>query len=225
MSKANPVWRDIVKARPDMTEEEAKEAAACLSTVRSSMLHRCNNVKDKDYPRYGGRGITVCPEWSDNTTGLRDFAVWAVQSGWAPGLTIDRKDNDAGYSPSNCRCASRMAQSYNRASNKSVTLDIPVKVLQRILKVNGYRFKELLAGGKTAIEEKLIDTVSAGYLDRTRDRKTRLYQGRCPCCGEPATEVYRSKAGNHKWVIIGCPSCVKQADTYAAAVEAGVFDM
>lgn len=225
MSKANPVWRDIIAARPDMTEEEAKEAAACLSTVRSSMLHRCNVQRDKDYPRYGGRGIKVCAEWSDPVTGLRDFAVWSIRNGWKPGLTVDRKDNDKGYSPDNCRCATRMEQSYNRSSNKSVTLDIPIKVLQRVLRVNGYKMRELLDKGKAAVEEELIKAVSGDYLEKHRDRKARLYKGCCPCCGEPAERLYRSKSGNHKWVIIGCPSCVKTTDTYAAAVEAGVFDM
>ena len=225
MSKSNPVWRDLIKVCPNMTEEEAKTTDRKLGYIRVSMMRRCNNPDDKDYANYGGRGITVCPEWSDPVTGLRDFAVWSIRNGWAPGLTIDRENNDGPYSPDNCRWASRMEQAYNRSNNKSITLDVPVQVLQRILKVNGYRFKELIAGGKTAIEDKLIDTVSAGYLDRTRDRKTRLYQGRCPCCGAPAERLYRSKAGNHKWVIIGCPSCVKQIDTYAAAVDAGVFDI
>ena len=96
MSKSNPVWRDIVKARPDMTEAEAKAAASVLSKCRRDMLHRCNVPGDKDYPRYGGRGITVCAEWADPDNGLRAFAAWAVTHGWAPGLTIDRKSNNSG---------------------------------------------------------------------------------------------------------------------------------
>lgn len=224
MSKSNPIWRDIVAARPGMSEDEARDAGRKLGYVRVSMLRRCNNPDDKDYYTYGERGITVCDEWADPVNGLRDFAVWAVNSGWAPGLTIDRKNNDGPYNPDNCRWATRMEQSYNRSTNKSVTLDVPVQVLQRVLKVNGQRLKELLNGGKATIEEKLIDAVSAEYLDKHRDRKTRLYKGCCPCCGEPTEHVYRRKARNGKLVIIGCPSCVQTIDTYAAAVEAGVFD-
>lgn len=225
MSKSNPIWRDIVAARPGMTEDEARDAGRKLGYVRVSMLRRCNNPDDKDYSTYGGRGITVCTEWSDPANGLRNFAEWAATNGWAPGLTIDREDNDGPYSPDNCRWATRMEQAYNRTTNRSVTLDVPVQVLQRILRVNGPRLKELIEGGKTSIEEKLIDAVSAEYLDKHRDLKTRLYQGRCPCCGEDATTVYRRKAKNGKWVVIGCHSCVQSIDTYAAAVEAGVFDM
>lgn len=225
MSRNNPIWRDIVSARPGMSEDEARDAGRKLGYVRVSMLRRCNNPDDKDYANYGGRGISVCGEWADPVNGLRDFAVWAVQSGWAPGLTIDRKDNDKGYSPDNCRWATRIEQAYNRTTNRSVTLDVPVQVLQRVLKVNGPRLKELLNGGQATIEAKLVDAVSKDYLSKHRDCKPRLYRGCCPCCGESTTDVYRRKAKNGKWVVIGCNHCVQAIDTYAAAVEAGVFDV
>ena len=224
MSKANPVWCDLIAARPDMSEKDARNADRKLGYIRVSMLRRCNNHDDKDYANYGGRGIKVCREWSDPVTGLRDFAVWSVQNGWKPGLTIDRKDNDLSYSPDNCRWVGRMEQAYNRSTNKSITLRVPMKVLQRLLRKNGYKMRELLNRGQEAIEEELIKSVSGDWLDSHRDRKTRLYKGCCPCCGEPAEHVYRSKAGNNKWVVIGCPHCVRSIDTYAAAVDAGVFD-
>lgn len=66
----------------------------------AKMKARCENPKQKGYHRYGGRGITIAPEW-------QDFAVfrewWALANGFRPGLTIDRKLNDGNYEPGNCQ--------------------------------------------------------------------------------------------------------------------------
>ena len=225
MSNQEPMWKKVLAARPGMSEQEARKTAATLLQCRRDILRRCTDKSNKDYGRYGERGITVCEEWADPKNGAENFMKWAMNSGWKPGLTIDRSDNNSGYSPDNCRWATSLEQSYNRRSNVSISLDIPSKVLQRILKIDGIRFRALLDEGQTAIEEKLIESVSRDYLDNNRDRKPRLYRGCCPVCGEPTTTVYRHKARNGKLVIIGCPSCVQTIDTYAAAVEAGVFDI
>ena len=76
------------------------------------MVQRCNNPKHKYYKNYGGRGITVCEEWLD----IRNFVAWAESTHPnMEGYTLDRIDNDKGYSPDNCRWADVITQ----ASNKS----------------------------------------------------------------------------------------------------------
>jgi hypothetical protein len=67
--------------------------------VWSAMMVRCYKEKATTFPNYGGRGITVCPEWHDPAV----FIKWAESSGYGPNLEIDRRKNDLGYSPSNCR--------------------------------------------------------------------------------------------------------------------------
>lgn len=62
--------------------------------VWKSMRMRCNNPKNKSYFRYGGRGIDVCPDWSN----FESFNTWSEANGYAVGLQLDRKDNDKGYS-------------------------------------------------------------------------------------------------------------------------------
>ena len=76
-----------------------------------SIKSRCYRKSDKDYPNYGGRGITMCDEWRYD---FWAFVDWAMENGYRDGLTIDRKDNDKGYSPDNCRWITRYEQNQNK---------------------------------------------------------------------------------------------------------------
>lgn len=66
----------------------------------SRIKERCLNKNNSGYKNYGGRGVTVCDEWLNS---FESFYEWAIKNGWRGGLQIDRKNNDKGYSPSNCR--------------------------------------------------------------------------------------------------------------------------
>lgn len=82
-----------------------------LYNVWKTMKDRCHNQNSKNFEDYGGRGITVCDEWKHDFAAFRD---WALANGYAEGLTIDRKDNDKGYSPENCRWATYSQQRKNQ---------------------------------------------------------------------------------------------------------------
>lgn len=85
-----------------------------LYGVWASMKERCINIKHPAYENYGGRGITMCDEWRED---FQTFYDWAMESGYQEGLTIDRKDNDGNYEPSNCRWVTCKIQGNNTRRN------------------------------------------------------------------------------------------------------------
>lgn len=80
--------------------------------IWEQMIDRCCNPNNSRYADYGGRGITVDPRWRT------DFAAFRADMGpRPPGRTLDRKDNDKGYTRDNCHWATRREQQNNMRSN------------------------------------------------------------------------------------------------------------
>ena len=93
----------------------------------NAMKNRCMNPSHKYYCYYGRRGITVCNEWMR----FVPFYEWAMKNGYSDNLSIDRIDNDKGYSPNNCRWVTAKEQAANRRNptikNEDGTIGITIR--------------------------------------------------------------------------------------------------
>ena len=90
-----------------------------LYNIWRAMRQRCNNPRNSRYSLYGGRGISVCKEWEV----FENFYQWAMKSGYKEDLTIDRKNTDGNYEPSNCKWSTQKEQQNNRRNNTFVIVN------------------------------------------------------------------------------------------------------
>ncbi len=87
------------------------------NAIWRGMLNRCRNPKSKAYANYGGRGINVCDEWTNN------FMTFYTDMGPCPdkNSTIDRTDNNKNYCKENCKWTSRAEQNRNKRNSRLIT--------------------------------------------------------------------------------------------------------
>lgn len=95
---------------------------------------RCFNTSHEKYPAYGGRGVTMCPEWTN------DFSAFLRDMGECPdGLTLERKDVNGNYEPDNCLWATRTVQD----NNKRDTIRVGALSLKQYADTVGVDYKRL----------------------------------------------------------------------------------
>lgn len=103
-------------------KKSKKKTDEPLYRVWRGMKNRCSLTNLTISEDYAGRGIFVCEEWRNS---YDTFKKWAIDHGYVEKsrLTIERIDNDAGYSPDNCRFATFLEQSRNKRNNHLVSID------------------------------------------------------------------------------------------------------
>ena len=83
-----------------------------------ALVNRCTNLEAPKWVKYGKAGITVCARW-------RKFENFLADMGTKPdGFSIDRIDNNKGYTPRNCRWATPQEQGQNRSTNRLTVADV-----------------------------------------------------------------------------------------------------
>lgn len=119
-----------------------------------NMCNRCNRKTNNMYYIYGGRGISVCNEWSDKEHGFENFSEWALKNGYSENLSIDRIDNDKGYSPDNCRWVDVLTQANNRRNNHYIKINGEIDTVGNMARKYGVSYWNLLnysKGGKNTM--------------------------------------------------------------------------
>jgi len=106
--------------------------------VWAAMLQRCNNPANKDYPDYGGRGITVCERWAKFENFLSDMGRRPSRR-----YSIDRQKNDLGYFKENCEWVIHTRQTRNARSNIIVSVNGKYICLSEAAEILGIRYSRL----------------------------------------------------------------------------------
>lgn len=107
-----------------------------IHTIWKNMNYRCKNPHHTTFHNYGGRGISVCPEWQRS---FQAFYDWAIANGYSADLTLDRKDTNGNYTPDNCRWATKKTQAENRRTKIVIVINgVPKSILQ-LAKENGLK--------------------------------------------------------------------------------------
>lgn len=98
-----------------------------LYGVWKCMIQRCRDTHISRADSYVNKGVKVCEEWTEYAV----FRAWALESGYAEGLSIDRIDNNGNYEPSNCRWATPKQQANNRSTNRLLTFRGETKTMSQ----------------------------------------------------------------------------------------------
>jgi hypothetical protein len=110
-------WKDKISAANRKHGDATHTHRASEYRIWSLMIQRCNTPSNPAYRIYGARGIKVCRRWLSYENFLKDM-------GRRPSTkhTLERRDNDKGYTPSNCSWAPRKTQQRNMRRNRRITL-------------------------------------------------------------------------------------------------------
>ncbi len=134
------------------------QASTKLYKAYTGMKQRCYNPNNKAYKNYGSRGITICDEWRNNP---QSFFTWAKAHGYKEGLTIERRDNNGNYEPTNCYYTTRVKNLNNRRNSldtrftkeqqesiamEYTTTTISNKEIRRKYNISGTSLRKILNG-------------------------------------------------------------------------------
>lgn len=138
--KSKPLRNGMTRSCGCLHKEQLARRVTTHGMCRTSeyriwklMIVRCHNASNPSFVRYGARGITVCDAWRSS------FEAFFADMGPRPSLkhSIDRRDNDAGYCPENCRWVTRDVQAANKRGTIRITVDGETRPLVEWCRMTG----------------------------------------------------------------------------------------
>lgn len=115
--KPESAWDGLPLGNPWLASHGHRPGRSCSPTYGTwlSMKSRCSDSENRNY---GGKGVSVCREWSES------FEAFLSDMGERPeGCTLDRLDSQGDYEPGNCRWATAKEQAANRVTNVYIEID------------------------------------------------------------------------------------------------------
>lgn len=164
-----------------------------------AMIARCENPANKQYARYGGRGIAVCDRWR------HDFAAFLADVGPRPSLahSIDRyPNNDGNYEPGNCRWATQLEQQNNRSTNRLVEIDGTRRTASEWSRISGISDSTIC--NRLDLGWLPRAAVFAPLANRPPKGMGQRYSKTCPVCATVFTSRRREA------VLCGKPECLSE---------------
>lgn len=119
-----------------------RESTSDLYQHWYAMLNRCRPENTNTKKDYFDRGITVCDDWKLDG-GFWAFKEWSLKNGYKEGLTLDRINNDCGYSPNNCRWTTQKEQQNNKTNNHYITYKGVTKTMKQWSESTGIGYSKL----------------------------------------------------------------------------------
>lgn len=175
-----------------------------LYRIWLSMRQRCNYPKHKYYKHYGGRGIKVCDEWQNDYDA---FAEWATRNGYSDTMSIDRIDNNKGYSPDNCRWIYYKDQPKNRRTNHRVVINGKEMNVSDASRLYGIPVSTICMRDKRGFDilngcrKRRVMCVETGEVYESVSEASRtagVYRGGISAC----LNGKREKAGGYHWKAV-----------------------
>lgn len=177
--------------------------------VWSSMKDRCLNPRFKQWAGYGGRGISVCDRWLS-------YELFELDMGPRPaGYSLDRIDNNLGYSPENCRWADKKTQQRNRRCAVFVEIEGKSYRVIDLVSLTGRKAETIMGRASKGMTYEQV--IHSGSYSNSETLRAKLHT--CPK-GHPKTpeNVYITPQG---WRV--CKTChraktLRQSRTRRAAI-------
>lgn len=172
----------------NINRKHSKAHKTKLYGVWKSLRQRCNNPNDKSYKNYGARGISFCNEWED----FEMFYNWAINNGYKyeplengkNKWSIDRINNNEGYSPTNCRWTTDNTQ----ANNKQKSIRENERIRKCIVCGKLFEIRQRNKANKTCSKKCSLIQRSREHQEKTKD----IYKKECPICHK----IFEDRSGH-----------------------------